>query len=336
MSRPTTEPELTAPVALTRPDGSLNPDAVGWTRRPLHDTSGIGRGLRGRGRNKRWEYWGVITPTHLVSITISNLDYAALHGFWVYERRTGRTVDRGGIGLPSSAELPSSLGGGPARSRAGSLSIDLEDVDGGTRIRARAKGLEVDILAARPDGHEALGVVVPWTPRRFQYTVKDVARPATGWIEVDGERTELAPGESWAVLDHGRGRWKYRVRWNWAAAAGRSRDRVIGLQLGSKWTDGTGMTENAVVVDGRVHKLSEELDWAYDFERPLEPWRISGESADLELTPFYDHRTHTELGIIGTRGHQVFGTFRGWVDASGRRIRIDGIEGFAEEIRNRW
>lgn len=336
MSRRIVERELTDPVALCRPDGSLNPDAVGWTRRPLHDTSGIGRGLRSWGRNKRWEYWGVVTPTHLVSITVSDLDYAAVHGFWVHDRRIGRTIDRGAVGLPWSAQLPPSLGDGPAVARIQGLRIDLEEVGGGTRLRARAQGIAVDIHVASPDGHESLGVVVPWSRRRFQYTVKDVARPATGWVEYEGERTELVPGESWAVLDHGRGRWRYRVRWNWAAAAGRVGDRVVGLQLGAKWTDGTGSTENAVVVDGRLHKLSEELDWSYDWNRPLEPWRITGETADLEFTPFHDHASHTEFGVIGTHGHQVFGTFRGWVDASGERIEVDGIEGFAEEVRNRW
>ena len=67
-----TERELTEPVALCLPNGSLNREAVGWSRRPLHDTSGIGRGIRDRGRNKRWEYWAVLTPTHIVSLTVSS------------------------------------------------------------------------------------------------------------------------------------------------------------------------------------------------------------------------------------------------------------------------
>ena len=52
-----TEREITTPVELCRPDGRLNPAAVGWTRHPLHDTSRIGTGRYGWGRNKRWEYW---------------------------------------------------------------------------------------------------------------------------------------------------------------------------------------------------------------------------------------------------------------------------------------
>lgn len=154
------EREITRPVALCLPDGSLDPDAVGWTRRPLHDTSGIGKGLRSRGRNKRWEYWAILSPTHIVSLTVAHLDYSALLGFWVHDRSTGRTIDRGAVGLPTAARLPPSLGGGPATGKVGKTEIDFTDVDGGTRIRARAKDIAVDVFAELPVGHEALGVVV--------------------------------------------------------------------------------------------------------------------------------------------------------------------------------
>src|SRR5690606_18633097 len=78
------EREITTPVSLTARSGRLNPAAVGWSRRPLHDTDGIGRLGRGWGRNKRWEYWAVVTPTHIVSVTVSSLDYAAVHDLWVF------------------------------------------------------------------------------------------------------------------------------------------------------------------------------------------------------------------------------------------------------------
>lgn len=54
-----------------------------------------------------------------------------------------------------------------------------------------------------------MALVVPWTKRRFQYTVKDVVRPAAGRVEIDGVVTELE--NAWAVLDHGRGRWRHNA-----------------------------------------------------------------------------------------------------------------------------
>ncbi|MET4156713.1 DUF2804 domain-containing protein [Agromyces sp. PvR057] len=337
MPRTIVERELTAPVALVGADGRLNPGAVGWTRTPLHDTAGID-GRRVWGRNKRWEYWAVTTPTHVIALTVSSLDYAAVHAVLVHDRRTGATIDRSAIApLGSSAVLPASLGDGPARGVTRTISIDLDEVDGGTRLRAVSGDLRLDLLAHRPDGHECLGVVVPWSATRFQYTVKDVARPASGWLEIAGERIELPAGESWAVLDHGRGRWPYRMTWNWGAASGRAADgRTIGLQLGGRWTDGTGSTENAVVVDGRLHKIGDELEWTYDETDWLAPWRMRGASVDLRFEPFWDRVSSTELLVFGSHGHQCFGHYSGWVDASGERIAVDGLLGWAEDVRNRW
>src|SRR5690606_25749518 len=143
------------------------------------------------------------------------------------------------------------------------LQIEIDEVQGGTRLRARIDGASFDIIAAKPEGHECLAVVVPWSDTRFQYTVKDVARPATGTLTVDGVEHPLPEGQSWAVLDHGRGRWPYDVTWNWGAGSGVSNGRTIGIQVGGKWTLGTPSTENGVQIDGRMHKISTELTWDY-------------------------------------------------------------------------
>ena len=86
------ERELTERVALTDARGRLNPDAVGWTRQPLHDTSGIGRGFWPR--NKRWEYWSFVGPRFIVGLTVSAVDYAGIEGVWVFDRETKREWKR--------------------------------------------------------------------------------------------------------------------------------------------------------------------------------------------------------------------------------------------------
>ena len=200
-------PEITERVPLTLPDGRLDRRAVGWARRPLVDTDGVGRGLRGRGRTKRWEYWGVMTPTHVLALTVSSIDYAAVHEVWVLDRASGRTWGAAATVVPSrGVVLPGTLGDGPARARAKALAIDLDEVEGGTRLRARTRDVSFDVVAELPHGHERLAVVVPWSDTRFQYTVKDVARPARGTLWVDGRTVDVPAGSSWAVLDHGRGR----------------------------------------------------------------------------------------------------------------------------------
>ncbi len=284
-----------------------------------------------------------MTPTHIIALTVSWVDYMALHAVWMFDRTTGAAIDVTDI-VPGgrSATLPPTLGDGPARARSRRLSIDIDELGpvAGTRLRAETARASFDIIAERPEGHEAMGVVVPWrrngAVKRFQYTVKDVARPARGTLTIDGV-THSFDADSWAVLDHGRGRWPYRVWWNWAAGSGMVDGRVIGLQLGSKWTDGSGSTENALVVDGRVSKVSEELVWEYDASDWMRPWRVTGERADLTFTPFYNKASRTNALVVSSRTNQLFGVWTGWVlDDRDERVRIDGIEGFAEDVLNRW
>src|SRR5690606_34589059 len=235
------ERELSEPVSLCLPNGRLNPDSVGWSRTPLHDTDRIGRGAYCWGRNKRWEYWGMVTPTHVLALTVSSLDYASVHEIYVLDRATLQPRSISAVSpLSGSVQLPGTLGAGPVRARTKTLTIGIDELDAATRLTASAHGVEFDIVAARPVGHESLSVVVPWTTRLFQYTVKDVARPLTGSVTIDGNTLTLEPGTSWAVLDHGRGRWPYDMRWNWGAASGTVDGRTLGVQVGGTWTDGTG------------------------------------------------------------------------------------------------
>ena len=72
----------------------------------------------------------------------------------------------------------------------------------------------------------------------------------------------------------------------------------------------------------------------------MRPWRITDpdDQLDVELTPRYDKHTSVgDEGGFGSDTHQVFGTFAGTVRTDdGRTIELDGLQGFAEEARQRW
>lgn len=328
-----TERELTEPVRLTLPDGRLDPAAIGYARTPLVDTSGIG-GRRGWGRNKRWEYWNVITPTHILALTISSLDYAAVHEVWILERATGHTWGKTATIMPAKdVTLPGSLGGGIAIARASGLAATVTPADDGRvwRLHAEIEDAGFHITVSRPPGHDCLAVVVPWSSRRFQYTVKDVALPATGTVTTAGVTHPVEDG-SWAVLDHGRGRWPYDIRWNWGAGAGISDGRAVGIQVGGRWTDGTGSTENGVVIDGTLHKISVPLRWDYDLDDVLRPWRVRGGGLDATLTPAHLKASATHLLVVSSRTRQCFGEWSGTFDG----LAFAGLAGFAEDVHNRW
>jgi len=340
----THERELTEPTTLCTPDGRhLSPTAVGFSRRPMLTANVSGPW----GRVKRWEYWAILAGDHVVSLTYADVDYVGIASVWWCHLPTGDTGGRDvAAPLGRGLHLPELPGSADLRYESASLSISITDDESGTRIvagwseRDGNRG-ELDATVSRPVGHEALHVVIPWSERRFQYTIKDQARPVTGHALLGATRRELgADGEAWGVLDVGRGVWPYKIRWNWAGGAGRSdQGTLVGLQLGGKWTEGTGATENAVIVDGKLTKVGQELTWRYRWDAPLEAWTASAPdgSIDVTLTPLYDKKTAMEAGVMGMHVHQVFGTWSGSVRTDdGETHTFDGIQGFAEEARNRW
>src|SRR5690606_8309645 len=112
------------------------------------------------------------------------------------------------------------------------------------------------------------------------------------------------------------------------------------VQVGGRWTDGTGATENALLVDGRLHKNGDELVWRYHRDDWTAPWRVHDAThsrVDLTFTPFHERASRTNLLVVASETHQCFGTWSGWMTTdAGERIRVDGVEGWAEEARNRW
>ncbi len=204
----------------------------------------------------------------------------------------------------------------------------------GTRIAVK---LAVD----RPLAHETLNVLVPFGDTRFQFTSKQQALPARGEVRVGSGSYRFAEDTgAFACLDFGRGRWPRSVRWDWAFASYRSEGRTVGMNLGGRWTDGTGVTENGFVVDGRVHKVSEPVDFTYDERAYTSPWRIrarSGGRVDLSFEPMRERAVRVPLGLVGVELHQMMGRFSGvLVDDAGSTVRADRVLGLAESFRGRW
>jgi len=345
----THERELTEPVDLCTPDGRrLNPAARGWAPRTVHRANLAG----GWGRTKRWDYHAVLTDEVAVSLVYADVDYLGVVGVWWAHLPSGRSGGRElTVPLARGIDLPDRYGTAPLVFRHHHLGVEVvEDADG-TQLAARWRERDgrigrLEATIAWPPGHGTVDVVIPWSDRRFQYTSKHQARPATGTLVVGDERFPLGGDRSgdgtqaWGVLDIGRGRWPYRTRWNWGGGAGRSQDgRVVGLQLGGRWTVGTGATENGIVVDGRVEKIGLELTWEYDWDHPLSPWTVHSPDGTLSvtLTPRFDRHARTEALVVATEVHQVFGTWSGYVPGpDGDRLAISDLIGFAEESRSRW
>lgn len=333
------EREITAPVDLCDVRGRLCPAAVGFARRPL-----IRANLSGHWpRKKRWNFWSWIGPDCVFSVTLADIDWASFCAVTLTDFRDGAqwaaaSYGRAGrVALGEDVEASVVCAGGGIE-----YANRIAGTDLAVRVRARARGgieIGADIVVHRAPGEESLNVVVPWSETRFQCNSKHAALPCTGEVRAGERRYALDPRTCFGVQDWGRGVWPYRSFWNWGVATGYAGAMRLGVNLGAKWTTGTGSNENAILCDGRLTKLMEDLRWDYDPAAWRTPWRVVAEHSgalDLTLEPVVAHTPRLNLGVVATGGVCAFGRWRGRVRVDGREIAVDGLLGWAEEFSHRW
>ena len=204
------------------------------------------------------------------------------------------------------------------------------------------KPLAAEITLRMAPEHESTVVVTPIRGRRFYYNRKVNCIPAEGWLRIGAERTEIVPETCLGNLDWGRGVWEYRSFWVWASASGflpgGAGAPAAGLNLGFGFGAASAATENTLILAGHIHKLG-QVDFTYDPADFMRPWRMvsSDGRLDLEFTPFLERVAKTNLLVITSEVHQMFGRYRGSVKSDdGEIISIDGLIGFAEEHHARW
>ncbi|HDD25074.1 MAG TPA: DUF2804 domain-containing protein [Chloroflexi bacterium] len=331
-------------------DEQGNLTQIGWARQPLLDCNLEAarfyalRFLQ-RLRIKRWDYYGVTTPTHFYSFTLADLGYAGQVFAYMVDFEAGTCHEETltlplarGIVLPrNSTEGTSAFESHKARlvfrASPEERCISVEWPGFGEQ------GLRGEIRLHLPTDHESMVIVIPIPGKRFYYNRKINCLPAEGWIEYGGKRTDLHPTDSLGNLDWGRGVWEYRSFWVWASSSGFLSDgRRVGLNLGFGFGDTSAATENALILDGRVHKLG-QVDFTYDSNDFMRPWRMTAPDGLMELkfVPFLERVAATNLLLIASQVHQMFGRYYGtFYTNDGEVIHLDGVIGFAEEHHARW
>lgn len=335
------EKEIVQQINLCDDKGRLNKESVGWSRNTLYDCNLKGRWLR----KKKWNYWCIISPECLFSVTISNADYAGMVFTYFLDLKTKKYIEKTimtpfgkGCIMPSKVHETVSF----ANKK---MNVQLKAEGNDTHIISSSpdfngEKMAADFIVKFPKNHETLNVVIPWNQKVFQFTSKEEGLPVEGFITVGNATYNFSKDNTFACLDYGRGIWPYKVAWNWANASGIVDGHTIGFNLGAKWTDGTGMTENALLIDGKLIKLSENVIYEYDKKNIMKPWTIKTEITDrvnLKFDPIYERIAKTNLFIIKSEIHQMIGYFSGEIAAGAEgKIKFEKIPGCAEDHFGQW
>jgi hypothetical protein len=340
------EHEITQPSPLLDEQGNLV--QVGWARHPLLDCNLEQarfypvRALQ-RFRIKRWDYYGVTSPDLYFSATVADLGYAGqvfvyvvdfAHG--IYHEETVTVPFANGIHLPRNNDRGESSYTGRKVTASFQVGPEMRQI----KVRWDDFGgrpLNADVQIRLATDHESTVVVVPIGERRFYYNRKINCLPVEGTLEVGGEHHQFHPTNSLGSLDWGRGVWEYNSFWVWASASGFLSDgRRAGLNMGFGFGDTSAATENTLLLEGRIHKLPRvRID--YESRDFMESWRMRSDRVDLTFVPFLPRVAKTNLLLIRSEVHQLFGRYHGTVRSDdGETIHIEDMIGWAEEHHARW
>ncbi len=322
-------------------DGRGRITKEGWARRPLwnYDRSRIKASFL---RIKEWDYYYVLSDDlkRGLTFTISDLGYAGLMAICYLDFDRG-TFDQ----IDSLAVLP--RGKITAREESMSysdreLSLDFA-VTGRDRtiiFQAPSRDWSGEIVLTEPEGTESMNIATSWKEnrRRFYYNRKINGLMPSGKVTLKGESFEFTPENSAGGLDWGRGAWTYENRWYWGSASGFHGGVPLGFNLGYGFSDRTAASENMVFHGGRAHKL-EEVTFHFDRDNYYAPWRFTSSDGrfEMDFIPRIDRNSLTNLGLIKSVQHQVFGYYSGRIILDdGTVLEIRDFLGFAEDVLNRW
>lgn len=305
----------------------------------------------GKLRIKEWDYYLVTNDRWGIALTIDDNSYMGLLSASVldFETRTETTVS-------PMFWLPTGKTGFPASSLTGDVCKTLRNASGsfehtkeGRRLRftidrfREGKPFVCDMLLF-DEPQDSMVIATPFPKRgHFYYNQKIIGMRAKGFFSVGGERTELDPGTTFGLLDWGRGVWTYRNTWYWSAAQGEIDGHRFGFNFGYGFGDTRAASENMLFYDGIAHKLG-RLDFGIP-KKPdrtddlLSPWHFTDDEGrvDLMFTPILDRASKTDVLVICSDQHQVFGRFSGTIKLDdGRKIPIGDLLGFAEKVFNKW
>ena len=335
------EKEIFEEVLLCDDRGNLNPEAVAWSRKPLHVAN-----MRGNWpRKKKWNHWVVTSETFSFCASMSNIDYIGLAFAYFLDFETGELIEQTvvlplglGCNIPERLEDEIYFKNNKIMMRFKYNPEGLSIVTESNRFGK--KKLRADIQVHVPPEHESVNVVIPFGEGKYRYTSKQTALPASGTIRIGKREYECDPESAFASLDYNRSVFHYSTNWNWANGAGKQGGDLIGLNFGSKWRHATGLTQNGICFNGKLHKIGEDIIFTYNNKDFMEPWTLRTETSDrvdLVFTPFYEKVTDFNIRLLKTNVHQCYGHFSGAFSLDdGTRFELDKLVGWSEEQIALW
>ncbi|MDY5595452.1 MAG: DUF2804 domain-containing protein [Oscillospiraceae bacterium] len=305
-------------------------------------------------RVKEWDYYCVNNGRFALALTIADNSYMGLDSISLLNLEEGWEITKspmlafpmGKVGLPETSERGDVQSGGKKYNilfrNEGSKRVLIAQMQNfGPEGSLYAKIELTDI----PE--ESMVIATPFRKdKHFYYNQKINCMRASGFVTYGYHNRTYTfdPADSFAVLDWGRGVWTYENTWYWGSASGLVDGEPFGFNIGYGFGDTSAASENMLFYKGKAHKLSQVTfhipgDGSKRTPDYLQPWAFTSDDGRFEMQyqPVLDRASCTDVKVIKSDQHQVFGRFTGKaVLDDGTVLEVKDLPGFAEKVINKW
>jgi hypothetical protein len=303
-------------------------------------------GLR-RFRLKEWEHWAVIHPDWYLSVLAVDVGFLVTSWLHLFDRRNDMAFEHTRKLPPWMFRAPPNLWNHSAELKTKGYRVFLHN-----HLEQQVHRLQIEVRERRslpavagnllfhedPARTQPLVAMLPLGPNRPMFTHKS-ACPASGVLEIGGEKAEFRPDRDVGLLDYHKAYYPHNTFWRWATFATiEASGNLLGVNL----------TQNVIKDDEQFnenciwHRNSVSLVGAARFDvpkEPMEPWKIRTTDAavELELIPQGLRREHVNLGLARTVFNQPYGLYSGTLtDSAGKKHTIEKAFGLAEDHVATW
>ncbi len=312
-------------------DGKINQDSIGWSRK-IFSNCDIETGYF---RKKIWNHYMWMHENYVCALAIVKLDYAGLIFIDFYDLKENQEIHKS-ITIPfCNGMIIHNAIGSYAHFQNKDMYINIIRVN--NRLRTMIKWSEIDIAANLVLEKESLNVLIPWSENKFHYTSKQLPLKSKGYISVGQEESEkFNLSDAIGFIDYGRGIWEREKSWYWLTCGFENEDNKVGLNLGGKYTDNTGINENAIKLNGVLYKIYCDVK----FEKiDINKWSVKSidcEDIDLKFKIININDKINNKLIVKSSLKQHIGKLSGVVKVNDEEIEFKEVLCWFEDHYAKW
>lgn len=290
-----------------------------------------------RWRFNQFQFVSATGPGWVFGMALVDLKLLGSGFFYLYDFASGQIFEH-------SFFSPMALGTriapypehGPASFNKGNVSMRIQPFDGGRAVSVTAPG-GIRIELTLSEDSDPLRLVCPAGYNGWVFTRKSAGLSVEGEIRW-GHRIWRCDGTTRGAIDWSCGFMRRETAWNWSSLAGQLHDgRSVGLNLAAGVNE-TGMTENALWLDGQCQKLG-TARFRFDRYDAEADWHVTTEDGrvDLHFVPAAARKEKLNAGILASNFRQYVGRYNGTItDESGAKIVVQDLPGLVEDHFARW